>query len=111
MHRRRIGVLARRNSTLRIALPLATALSAIQLLRLFSWIFLGRHIRAVPAVADALARERWAFTAAAVFLITAGLVPQPVIASRAAAAHVLDSLVGPPTGERAGLASVAVRHP
>ena len=94
-----------------VALPLATALSAIQLLRLFSSIFLGRHTRSVPIIADALARERWVFATAVLFLVATGLVPQPIIRSRAAAAHTLDSIVVSPPVHRTFIASVAAQHP
>lgn len=65
-----------------VALPLATALSAFQLLRLFSWVFLGRNSTQVPMMSDALPRERLAFTCIALFLIISGLAPKPLISSR-----------------------------
>jgi NADH-quinone oxidoreductase subunit M len=94
-----------------LALPLATALSAIQLLRLFSSIFWGRDVRSVPAVSDALWRERWAFTAAILFLIATGLVPRPFVRSRSAAAHTLISVVVPPPVQRTKIALARPSHP
>ena len=64
-----------------IALPVATALIAIRLLGLFSSMFLGRLGSSVPAVADAMPRERWVLTAMIALLVIAGLVPQTVIDS------------------------------
>jgi NADH-quinone oxidoreductase subunit M len=58
-----------------VALPLATALNAITILRLFGLIFLGVLPRHVPAVPDALPRERWILAASAVLLVAGGLLP------------------------------------
>jgi NADH-quinone oxidoreductase subunit M len=58
-----------------VALPLATALNAITILRLFGLIFLGVLPRHVPAVPDALPRERWILAACAVLLVAGGLLP------------------------------------
>jgi NADH-quinone oxidoreductase subunit M len=69
------------------ALPLATALSAIQLLRLYSWVFRGRNAAQIPVVADALPRERVAFTAIILFLVMSGLLPHAFVASREIAAE------------------------
>ena len=70
-----------------IALPVATALIAIRLLGLFSSMFLGRLGSSVPAVADAMPRERWVLTAMIALLVVAGLVPQTFIDSRARPAY------------------------
>jgi NADH-quinone oxidoreductase subunit M len=58
-----------------VALPLATALNAITILRLFGLIFLGVLPRHVPAVPDALPREGWILAACAVLLVAGGLLP------------------------------------
>ena len=58
-----------------VTLPLATALNAITILRLFGLIFLGVLPRHVPAVPDALPRERWILAACAVLLVAGGLLP------------------------------------
>jgi NADH:ubiquinone oxidoreductase subunit 4 (subunit M) len=72
-----------------IALPVATAISAINFFRLFSWLFLGRGVTQVPPMFDALPRERWAMTAIALFLVIFGIAPRALVASRAGAAESL----------------------
>ncbi|MEJ7606533.1 MAG: proton-conducting transporter membrane subunit [Bryobacteraceae bacterium] len=78
-----------------LALPLATAISAVQLFRLFSRLFLGKRGIHVPAIADCLPRERWALTALALFLLAGGFAPYFVIQSRIGPARsIADVLVG-----------------
>jgi NADH-quinone oxidoreductase subunit M len=74
-----------------IALPVATTLIAIRLLALFSSIFLGRRGASVPAVSDALPRERWVLTAFVALLVIAGLAPQTIIDSRIQSARRIAS--------------------
>jgi NADH-quinone oxidoreductase subunit M len=76
-----------------VALPLATAVSAIQILRLFAWIFLGRNSAQVPPIADALPRERLAFAAIASFLVISGLIPSALVASRVVPAERIVSVL------------------
>ena len=77
-----------------IALLVATALNAIHLLRLYSRLFLGRQVRDVAEVPDALPRERWALTACLVFLEAGGLVPAVVTHWRAPVAERLSQSLG-----------------
>jgi NADH-quinone oxidoreductase subunit M len=72
-----------------LSLLIATALNAIHLVRLYSYLFLGRRGDEVPAIPDALSRERWALAACVVFLVTAGVLPSKLIAWRAASAERL----------------------
>jgi NADH-quinone oxidoreductase subunit M len=58
-----------------VALPLATALNAITILRLFGLLFLGVLPQHVPLVPEALPRERWILAACAVLLVAGGLLP------------------------------------
>ena len=58
-----------------IALPLATALNAIHLLRTYHVLFNGLQPKDVAAIPDALPRERWAMFACLAFLIVLGLIP------------------------------------
>jgi NADH-quinone oxidoreductase subunit M len=76
-----------------IGLPLATALNAITVFRLFATLFLGRRGIHVPRISDALPRERWALTATIVPLVIGGLVPGVLAALRAPSAHYLASLL------------------
>lgn len=72
-----------------LSLLIATALNAIHLVRLYSHLFLGRKAAEVPAVPDALPRERWALAACVVFLVAAGVLPGKLVAWRAASAERL----------------------
>jgi NADH-quinone oxidoreductase subunit M len=72
-----------------ITLPLATAFNGITMYRLFATLFLGRAASATPIIPDALPRERWALTAAAVFLVLNGIVPSLLVSLRTPAAESL----------------------
>jgi len=58
-----------------LALPIISALNAYVAVRLFARLFWGRPDDASRNVPDALPRERWALTAALLFLLIGGLVP------------------------------------
>jgi len=80
-----------------LALPLATALNAFSIFRLFARLFLGRPILPASMSLDALPRERWALAAMVVFLIAGGLVPgQLVKLQSSAAAAMVSALHGTP---------------
>lgn len=64
------------------ALLLATAINAINLMRLYSVLFLGVLPKNVIEVPDALPRERWPLTAFVVILVVGGLYPRWSIALR-----------------------------
>ena len=61
--------------------PLAAALNAFTLLRLFSTLFLGRRAQGLEIIPDALPRERWPLAALVVLLVIGGLAPGYVIAA------------------------------
>lgn len=77
-----------------IALPIATAFNAINLLRIFNILFLGLLQRDVIDIPDALPRERWPLAVLAVFLIGGGILPSVVIHWRESAAHVIEKALG-----------------
>ncbi|BCS34858.1 hypothetical protein TBR22_A40840 [Luteitalea sp. TBR-22] len=62
-----------------LLLPIATALNAVCLFRLFSRLFLGTARPAVTGLVDALPRERWALTAIIVLLVAGGVAPGLVL--------------------------------
>ena len=76
-----------------VALPLATALNAISMLKLFLMLFTGKRAIHVPPVPDALPWERLALTVAVLLLILGGVVPTLLISLRTPSAldlvHVL----------------------
>lgn len=77
-----------------LALPVATAFNAINLIRLFSIIFLGVLPKHVIDIPDALPRERWPLALCVVFLVIGGIFPASVIHWREQAAHQIESTFG-----------------
>jgi NADH-quinone oxidoreductase subunit M len=77
-----------------LALPVATAFNAINLLRIYSLLFLGVLPKRVIDIPDALPRERWPLTACAVFLVVGGLLPGRVLEWRRVAAEAVVSVGG-----------------
>lgn len=72
-----------------LALPLATALNAITVLRLFAVLFLGRRaIHTVP-IPDAQPRETLALAVVVVLLVSGGLMPGILIDLRTPSANAL----------------------
>lgn len=78
-----------------LAVPLATALNAIGVFRLFGILFLGRRLAPAMIVPDATARERWPLAALILLLVALGLVPQLAINLRSAAAAQLERIENP----------------
>lgn len=72
-----------------LALPIAAALNAFSIFRLFSRLFLGSRGIALPGVPDARPAERWVLTGGLLFLIGGGLFPAHVLSLRADAAHAI----------------------
>lgn len=77
-----------------VALLVATAFNAINLIRLYSLLFLGVLPKHVIDIPDALPRERWPLTACVVFLVLGGILPGRVIPWRDAAAHEIETAIG-----------------
>ncbi len=70
------------------AMPIATALNAIAIFRLFARLFLGRQWN--PELrADAVGQKRWALSGLAVLLILGALMPKILISWQAPAARQL----------------------
>jgi NADH-quinone oxidoreductase subunit M len=68
-----------------VCLLIATAINAINLMRLYSVLFLGVLPKNVIEIPDALPRERWPLTLMVMILILGGLYPSLPIALRATA--------------------------
>lgn len=69
-----------------IVLPIATAMNAVSILRLFARLFLGRRRTGFTHMADALPRERWTLTVGVLFVVLGGLFPNLIVAQRSAEA-------------------------
>lgn len=77
-----------------LALPVATAFNAINLLRLFGILFLGVLPKHVIDIPDALPRERWPLAACVVFLVAGGIFPASILRWREQAAQEMEATFG-----------------
>jgi NADH-quinone oxidoreductase subunit M len=73
-----------------LLLPIATAMNAVSVFRLFTRLFLGRQRTGFTVMADALPRERWILTAGVAFVVLGGLFPNLIVARRAAEAQTVE---------------------
>ncbi len=73
-----------------LLLPIATAMNAVSVFRLFTRLFLGRHRTGFTLMADALPRERWILTAGVLFVVLGGLFPKAIVAQRSAEAEAVE---------------------
>lgn len=62
-----------------LLLPLAIAMNAVGVLRLFTRLFLGKRRTGFTVMADALPRERWALTMVLLFVVLGGLFPNAIV--------------------------------
>jgi len=99
-----------------LLLPIATAMNAVSVFRLFTRLFLGKRRTGFTVMADALPRERWILAAGVLFVVLGGLFPNAIVAQRSAEAdtvgQVINKLTHPvqgPTPEVIGPAKVAGR--
>jgi NADH-quinone oxidoreductase subunit M len=70
-----------------LLLPIATAMNAVSIFRLFARLFLGKHRTGFTVMADALPRERWILAAGVLFVLLGGLFPNAIVARRSAEAE------------------------
>jgi NADH-quinone oxidoreductase subunit M len=63
-----------------LLLPVAIAMNAVSMFRLFTRLFLGRRRTGFTLMADALPRERWVLTAGVLFVVLGGLFPTAIVA-------------------------------
>jgi NADH:ubiquinone oxidoreductase subunit 4 (subunit M) len=73
-----------------IVLPIATAMNAVSIFRLFARLFLGRRRTGFTHMADALPRERWILAVGVLFVVLGGLFPSAFVALQSAQAEVVD---------------------
>ena len=79
-----------------LLLPIAIAMNAISVFRLFARLFLGKRRTGFTVMADALPRERWILTAGVLFVVLGGLFPNAIVA------------LGPAAGETVKVTDVGV---
>jgi NADH-quinone oxidoreductase subunit M len=94
------GTLASHSQT-GLLLPIATAMNAVGIFRLFARLFLGKRKTGFTVMADALPRERWILTAGVVFVVLGGLFPNAIVSRQAAEAEEVEEAMrtpAPPAG-------------
>jgi NADH-quinone oxidoreductase subunit M len=62
-----------------LLLPIAIAMNAVSIFRLFARLFLGKRRTGFTVMADALPRERWILTAVVLFVVLGGLFPNAIV--------------------------------
>jgi NADH-quinone oxidoreductase subunit M len=80
-----------------LLLPIATAMNAVSVFRLFTRLFLGRRRTGFTAVVDALPRERWMLAVGMLFVVFGGLFPNVIVAQRSAEADMVEAAIHTPT--------------
>jgi NADH-quinone oxidoreductase subunit M len=79
-----------------LLLPIATAMNAVSIFRLFARLFLGRRRTGFTVIADALPRERWILAAGVLFVVLGGLFPNVIVAQRSAEAGGVEQAMRAP---------------
>ncbi|HEU5020892.1 MAG TPA: hypothetical protein VFT60_03340, partial [Bryobacteraceae bacterium] len=72
-----------------VVLPIATAMNAVSIFRLFARLFLGKRRTGFTHMADALPRERWTLAAGLLFVVFGGLFPNVIVGQRLAEADAI----------------------
>jgi NADH-quinone oxidoreductase subunit M len=72
-----------------LLLPIATAMNAVSVFRVFTRLFLGKRRTGFTVMADALPRERWILTAGVLFVVLGGLFPNAIVAQRSVDADIV----------------------
>jgi NADH-quinone oxidoreductase subunit M len=80
-----------------LLLPIATAMNAVTVFRLFVRLFLGKRRTGFTIMTDALPRERWILTAGVLFVVLGGLFPNAIVSRRAAQAEAVEQAFYAPT--------------
>jgi NADH-quinone oxidoreductase subunit M len=73
-----------------LLLPIATAINAVTVFRLFTRLFLGKRRTGFTLMADALPRERCILAIGMLFVVLGGLFPNTIVAQRSAEADTVE---------------------
>ena len=76
-----------------LLLPIATAMNAVSIFRLFTRLFLGKRRTGFTVMADALPRERWILAAGVLFVVLGGLFPNAIVVQRSAEADIVEQAI------------------
>jgi NADH-quinone oxidoreductase subunit M len=79
-----------------LLLPIATAMNAVSVFRLFTRLFLGKRRTGFTVMADALPRERWILAAGVMFVVLGGLFPNAIVALQSAEAETVEQAMNAP---------------
>ncbi len=79
-----------------LLLPIATAMNAVSVFRLFTRLFLGKRRTGFTVMADALPRERWILAAGVLFVVLGGLFPSVFVAQRSATMDRVEQAIHTP---------------
>lgn len=85
-----------------LLLPIATAMNAVSMFRLFVRLFLGKRRTGFTVMADALPRERWILTAGVLFVVLGGLFPSAIVTLQSAQAERVEQAITAPVPAGAG---------
>lgn len=92
-----------------LLLPIATAMNAISIFRLFTRLFLGKRRTGFTIMADALPRERWILAAGLLFVIFGGLFPNAIVIQRSSGAELVQEVIH--TAANLSPAGAVAAHP
>jgi len=76
-----------------LLLPMATAMNAVSVFRLFSRLFLGQRRTGFTVMADALPRERWILAGIVLFVVLGGLFPNATVIEHSSEVEVVDESI------------------
>ncbi len=79
-----------------LLLPIATAMNAVSVFRLFTRLFLGKRRTGFTAVVDALPRERWVLAVGMLFVVFGGLFPNVIVKQLSAEADIVVGAIHTP---------------
>jgi NADH-quinone oxidoreductase subunit M len=80
-----------------LLLPIAIAMNAVSIFRLFTRLFLGKRRTGFTVMADALPRERWILTAVVLFVVLGGLFPNAIVRLVPVASDAIEQATNSPS--------------
>lgn len=72
-----------------VVLPIAAAMNAVSIFRLFARLFLGKRRTRSTHMADAPPRERWILAAGILFIVLGGIFPNLIVRQRFAETNTI----------------------
>jgi NADH-quinone oxidoreductase subunit M len=78
-----------------LLLPIAIAMNAVSIFRLFTRLFLGKRRTGFTVMADALPRERWILTVVVLFVVLGGLFPNAIVLLGPVSSNAVEHVLAP----------------